>query len=161
MRSILVVAIALSAATVACSSSTSVGSVDGGPQSDGGCGAMPPLHCVTPCGGGATSPTCVNGSWECPILAGSCVALDAAVSDASSGGDAGFACDGLTCNAAAQYCDIRGGGVALPDAGSNFSVNCLPLPVMPCEGGTGCACIPNTCGCTETNGAITNECLYP
>ena len=47
------------------------------------------------------------------------------------------------------------------DAGANFSAECLPLPAMPCDGGTGCDCIPNKCSCTEDDGAIKNECFYP
>ncbi len=76
-------------------------------------------------------------------------------------GDGGISCAGLTCNAATQYCDIRGGGAQLPDAGSNTSVSCLTLPPMPCDAGTGCACIPNVCECTDDGGAIKNECFYP
>jgi hypothetical protein len=110
----------------------------------------------------------VNGVWtcppepeiECPVDAGN-GGGDSGVSDAGSAGDAAIDCVTVTCNATTQYCDIRGGGVQLPDAASNMSYSCLALPAMPCDAGTGCACIPNKCSCTDDGGAITNECLYP
>jgi hypothetical protein len=76
--------------------------------------------------------------------------------------DASFDCYGTkTCNADTEFCNVTGGGAAPPDGGSNIAVSCDPLPATPCDAGTGCACIPNRCSCTEEAGAITNECFYP
>jgi hypothetical protein len=108
----------------------------------------------------------VNGGWQCPIFAGICLddagGVDASPPfDAGPPGDGGITCGTKECSAATQYCNIVGGGVALPDAGSNMSWTCEALPAMPCDAGTGCACIPNACNCVDDGGAITNECFYP
>ncbi len=172
MRSTLALALhaAFALLAVACggSSSSSLGDAGSGDGGGGGCGDPPPFHCTSGCNGATTSAVCVNGSWtcppepeiECPFDAGSGDDSDASAYDAGPG-DGGIDCMGLTCNAATQYCDIRGGGAQLPDAGSNMTVSCPNLPTMPCDAGTGCACIPNACSCTDDGGAIKNECLAP
>jgi hypothetical protein len=168
MRSTLFLALAFGLLAVACGSSSATGpSLDGG--DGGGCGAPLPLHCASSgCYGGETSAECIDGAWTCPPESEIACPVDSGnggddggSNDGGISGDAGFDCDGITCNATTQYCDIRGGGVHLLDAGSNTSIQCLTLPTMPCEAGSGCACIPNACGCTDEGGAIKNECLYP
>jgi hypothetical protein len=153
----------VSLATVACSSSGSGGS--GG--ADGGCSG-PNEQCGTGCNGETFEGECVNGVWTCPPEPGIMCATDASFVFVDAGdagktltGDGGIDCVTTTCSAATQYCNISGGGVQLPDAGSNVSYECLTLPAMPCEAGTGCACIPDKCSCTDDGGAITNECFYP
>jgi hypothetical protein len=86
--------------------------------------------------------------------------------DASSTetGSATFACGTATCDVGAQYCLESGGGVPLPDAGSNFSATCETLPAA-CTASPSCACVEaatsNTCPCTTNGGGVTIECLYP
>jgi hypothetical protein len=126
--------------------------VDAGNQGDGGCGGQQPS--CTFCGE-ATSPSCIDGTWECPVFGIECP-------NDAGGGDASFECYGTkTCNAETSYCNVSGGGAVPLDGGSNLTVSCDPLPAMPCEAGTGCACLPDKCSCTDVAGAITNECFYP
>ena len=150
--------LALSLLVVACGGATGSGAADAG--ADGSCGPPPPLHCASQCGT-SVGAECIDGAWVCAAVSDEPCRVDSGGGDASVPADAGIECNGLTCNAATQYCDIRGGGAQPLDGGSNVSMNCLPLPAMPCEAGTGCACIPNTCSCTDEGGAIKNECFYP
>lgn len=133
------------------------GGNDGGTTSDagGGCPSPPPPgHCLGACGEPGGSMQCIGGSWTCPPAPGiSC--------DAGKANVGPITCGASTCDGNTEYCDIRGGGVPLPDAGSNVSSVCLPLPAMPCEAGTGCDCIENRCSCTDDAGAITNACYFP
>jgi hypothetical protein len=130
----------------------------GADAADASCGPPPPEDCAGPCGGPGGGPTCIDGSWTCPVYGIDC-ALDSGVDS----GDASvlFACDSLMCNAATEYCSISGGGAQPLDGGSNLTVACDPLPPMPCDAGTGCACITGGCGCTDDGGAITSGCLFP
>lgn len=148
---------------------TTLVSGDGGGRNDGGCGPEPLLDCPGSCGGTA-QPVCLNGSWQCEAppeipcvapLPDAGRAIDAALPvDAAHPGDGGITCGAQECSAATEYCNIVGGGARPVDGGSNMSWTCLPLPTMPCEAGTGCACIPSTCECVD-DGGITNSCLYP
>jgi hypothetical protein len=151
------------------SGGSSSGGSSGGSSSGGhDCTGPAPDDCYAGCNGQVTSAQCIDGTWicppepeiACPVDAGG-PGPDAGAQDAGLAGDGGIVCGSNVCNAATDYCDIRGGGAWLPDAGSNMSYSCLPLPAMPCDAGTGCACVPNRCDCTDDGGYITNECLYP
>ncbi|MGO8995305.1 MAG: hypothetical protein ACLQVI_18465 [Polyangiaceae bacterium] len=157
---ITLLAVGVAFLVVACGSSTTSGGANGGADggdSDAGCGAPPAEQCTDTCNGEtSTSPKdCVNGAWVCPPV------ILCPTEAGPNAGDGGIACGATTCHAATEYCQIAGGGVAPLDGGATLSYSCPSLPSMPCDAGTGCACIPDKCNCTDDGGYITNECLYP
>jgi hypothetical protein len=90
----------------------------------------------------------------------------------SSGGggkrDAGtLACGPSSCDVATEFCYEAGGGAFLPDAGSNFTYACSPIPVQ-CLANPTCACLvaedAGTRGCpcsARPGGGLVAACLYP
>jgi hypothetical protein len=86
-------------------------------------------------------------------------------SGSGSSGGAPIACGGTTCSQG-QFCFEAGGGVALPDAGPNFTYACNDIPPQ-CQPTPTCACIEasdagtNGCPCSEQNGGFLVACLYP
>jgi hypothetical protein len=89
--------------------------------------------------------------------------------DSGGGGkDAGtLVCGPYSCDVATEFCYEAGGGAVLPDAGSNFTYACNPIPTQ-CRPNPTCACIiaadAGTHGCpcsVEPGGALLAACLYP
>jgi hypothetical protein len=89
--------------------------------------------------------------------------------DSGGGGkDAGtLACGPYSCDVATEFCYEAGGGAVLPDAGSNFTYACNPIPAQ-CRAAPTCACIvaadAGTHGCpcsVQAGGALLAACLYP
>ncbi len=67
-----------------------------------------------------------------------------------------FACGPtLICNGRTEYCDIKSGGVIVPDGGSK-SYSCAAIPVK-CLPNPTCSCIAASAAeqCTESNGDVT------
>jgi hypothetical protein len=125
-----------------------------------------PIHCADVCGSGAE---CVDGQWVCP--SNITCASDGGFPDVSTVEDATvdatsttFACGSATCDSASEFCMESGGGVQLPDGGSNFNEECQPLPSQ-CETSPTCACVlaamSGGCECSTAGSAVTVECFFP
>ena len=79
----------------------------------------------------------------------------------------GFACGLDSCAIATEFCFESGGGATFPDAGSNFTYACNPIPPQ-CEPEPTCrrvvAARAHTHGCPcsiQPGGALLAACLYP
>ncbi len=134
-------------------------------STDAGCPDTP-IHCANPCG---TGPECIDGQWVCPSTI-TC-ASDGGFPDVSTVEDATvdamsttFACGSATCDSTTELCMESGGGVQLPDSGSNFTEACEQLPAQ-CETSPTCDCVLGAmnggCGCSSNGSAVTVEYFFP
>jgi|SRR5580692_1009467 hypothetical protein len=144
---------ASSSGTSGSSSSGSSSASGGSSASSGGSGAGSSGSGSSGGGSGSTSGSSGGGSNG---------------SGSGSGSDAGgFACGPYSCDIATEFCFESGGGAALPDAGSNFTYACNPIPLQ-CQPDPTCPCVvaadagTHGCPCSiQPRGAILAACLYP